>query len=148
MATWTIVMLIFKVLLTDHGRSCAEIIPICSFFCDCGAGTLARPCTLQNETRDNDTVYDSAVPTASETGWMFCDLWPCTICDSKQRRVLKCMHSSLENWSFFLVHTELHRSNDRNMWLYFYFFVYTVRANLSSYILECWSVLNSYQCKI
>lgn len=37
------------------------------FFCDCGAGTLERQCSLQPETRDNDTVYDSATPTNSET---------------------------------------------------------------------------------
>ncbi|CAJ0564686.1 unnamed protein product, partial [Mesorhabditis spiculigera] len=37
------------------------------FFCDCGAGTLDRPCRLQTEVRDNDTVYDSATPTETDT---------------------------------------------------------------------------------
>lgn len=37
------------------------------FFCDCGAGSLERQCTLQSEVRDNDTVYDSATPTETET---------------------------------------------------------------------------------
>uniref|UniRef100_A0A1I7XHY1 Beta_helix domain-containing protein n=1 Tax=Heterorhabditis bacteriophora TaxID=37862 RepID=A0A1I7XHY1_HETBA len=37
------------------------------FFCDCGAGTLEHQCRLQTEVRDNDTVYDSATPTGSDT---------------------------------------------------------------------------------
>uniref|UniRef100_A0A5S6QY51 F-box domain-containing protein n=1 Tax=Trichuris muris TaxID=70415 RepID=A0A5S6QY51_TRIMR len=37
------------------------------FFCDCGAGALESRCRLQCNTRDNDTVYDSAAPTETVT---------------------------------------------------------------------------------
>ncbi|VDO31155.1 unnamed protein product [Brugia timori] len=64
---------------TDRNAICVNCIKSCHkghnvefvrhdrFFCDCGAGSLDRQCTLQSETRDNDTVYDSATPTESET---------------------------------------------------------------------------------
>ncbi|KAI1720717.1 right handed beta helix region domain-containing protein [Ditylenchus destructor] len=66
---------------TDRNAICVNCIRICHrghvtefvrhdrFFCDCGAGTLEQQtCCLQTEIRDNDTVYDSAVPTETETG--------------------------------------------------------------------------------
>lgn len=41
---------------------------LCSFFCDCGAGTLSNQCQLQGEpTQDTDTLYDSAAPMESHT---------------------------------------------------------------------------------
>lgn len=41
---------------------------VCSFFCDCGAGTLTNQCQLQGEpTQDTDTLYDSAAPMESHT---------------------------------------------------------------------------------
>jgi hypothetical protein len=43
------------------------LFSVCRFFCDCGAGTLEKQCRLQTEIRDNDTVYDSATPTESDT---------------------------------------------------------------------------------
>ncbi|KAL3101334.1 hypothetical protein niasHT_028090 [Heterodera trifolii] len=66
---------------TDRNAICISCIRICHrghqvefvrhdrFFCDCGAGTLEQQnCCLQTEIRDNDTIYDSAQPTESETG--------------------------------------------------------------------------------
>ncbi|KAK0411423.1 hypothetical protein QR680_005646 [Steinernema hermaphroditum] len=68
---------------TDKNAICANCIKVCHkghevafvrhdrFFCDCGAGTLdvanTQTCRLQTESRDNDTVYDSAGPTETET---------------------------------------------------------------------------------
>uniref|UniRef100_A0A915BBH6 F-box only protein 11 n=2 Tax=Parascaris TaxID=6254 RepID=A0A915BBH6_PARUN len=64
---------------TERNAICINCINVCHkghrvefvrhdrFFCDCGAGTLENQCCLQSETRDNDTVYDSATPTDSET---------------------------------------------------------------------------------
>ncbi|VDD96295.1 unnamed protein product [Enterobius vermicularis] len=64
---------------TDRNAICINCIRVCHqghhvefvrhdrFFCDCGAGTLEKQCCLQSETRDNDTVYDSATPTDTET---------------------------------------------------------------------------------
>nr|CAD2147798.1 unnamed protein product [Meloidogyne enterolobii] len=66
---------------TERNAICVSCINVCHrghqvefvrhdrFFCDCGAGTLEQQtCCLQNEMKDNDTVYDSAQPTESETG--------------------------------------------------------------------------------
>uniref|UniRef100_A0A915EMP9 F-box protein 11 n=1 Tax=Ditylenchus dipsaci TaxID=166011 RepID=A0A915EMP9_9BILA len=66
---------------TDRNAICVNCISVCHrghqvefvrhdrFFCDCGAGTLEQQnCCLQTEIRDNDTVYDSAIPTETETG--------------------------------------------------------------------------------
>ncbi|VDM96642.1 unnamed protein product [Thelazia callipaeda] len=50
-----------------HKGHIVEFVRHDRFFCDCGAGSLDRQCLLQSETRDNDTVYDSAIPTESET---------------------------------------------------------------------------------
>jgi len=65
---------------TDRNAICVNCIRVCHrghdvefvrhdrFFCDCGAGTLDKQhCKLQTEIRDNDTVYDSATPTETET---------------------------------------------------------------------------------
>jgi F-box protein 11 len=65
---------------TDRNAICINCIRVCHkghqvefvrhdrFFCDCGAGTLDKmQCRLQTEIRDNDTVYDSATPTETET---------------------------------------------------------------------------------
>ncbi|VDO32166.1 unnamed protein product [Haemonchus placei] len=64
---------------TDRNAICINCIKNCHrghtvefvrhdrFFCDCGAGTLEHQCRLQTEVRDNDTVYDSATPTGSDT---------------------------------------------------------------------------------
>uniref|UniRef100_A0A7E4VDI4 F-box domain-containing protein n=1 Tax=Panagrellus redivivus TaxID=6233 RepID=A0A7E4VDI4_PANRE len=65
---------------TDRNAICLNCIKVCHaghdiefvrhdrFFCDCGAGTLEKgQCCLQTEIRDCDTVYDSAVPTETET---------------------------------------------------------------------------------
>uniref|UniRef100_A0AC35U3W8 F-box only protein 11 n=1 Tax=Rhabditophanes sp. KR3021 TaxID=114890 RepID=A0AC35U3W8_9BILA len=65
---------------TDRNAICINCIKVCHkghevefvrhdrFFCDCGAGTLdQQSCCLQTEIRDNDTVYDSAIPVESET---------------------------------------------------------------------------------
>jgi F-box protein 11 len=65
---------------TDRNAICVNCIKVCHrghkvefvrhdrFFCDCGASTLEHSvCRLQTEIRDNDTVYDSATPTETET---------------------------------------------------------------------------------
>lgn len=65
---------------TERNAICYSCINVCHrghqvefvrrdrFYCDCGAGTLEQhTCCLQTEIRDNDTVYDSAQPTESET---------------------------------------------------------------------------------
>ena len=65
---------------TERNAICVSCINVCHrghqvefvrhdrFFCDCGAGTLEQQtCSLQNDTRDNDTVYDSAQPQESGT---------------------------------------------------------------------------------
>ncbi|CAI4231347.1 unnamed protein product [Auanema sp. JU1783] len=61
---------------TDRNAICTNCIKVCHkghkvefvrhdrFFCDCGNGTLeSHRCSLQTEVRDNDTVYDSNMPT-------------------------------------------------------------------------------------
>jgi len=52
---------------TCHRDHEVEFVRHDRFFCDCGAGTLEMRCRLQTEVRDNDTVYDSATPTETET---------------------------------------------------------------------------------
>ncbi|CAD6193207.1 unnamed protein product [Caenorhabditis auriculariae] len=52
---------------TCHRGHTVELVRYDRFFCDCGAGTLEKQCRLQTEVRDNDTVYDSATPTSTET---------------------------------------------------------------------------------
>jgi len=52
---------------TCHRDHQVEFVRHDRFFCDCGAGTLELRCRLQSEARDNDTVYDSATPTETET---------------------------------------------------------------------------------
>ncbi|VDP53123.1 unnamed protein product [Soboliphyme baturini] len=64
---------------TNRNAICVNCIRMCHsghevefvrhdrFFCDCGAGTLELRCQLQSEIRDNDTVYDSAIPVETDT---------------------------------------------------------------------------------